>query len=62
MPKQCPDCRSIAQDDIGYCGACGSRVMEYRTPSFWPRLAVLAAAMGGIIASVLAFWKDGGPR
>ncbi|MBZ5609935.1 MAG: hypothetical protein LAP38_16870 [Acidobacteriia bacterium] len=56
MAKQCPDCRSVAEDDIGYCGACGCQLPRTRQTSsrssVWQYVAVVAA-VGGAGASIL---------
>ena len=60
MPRQCPECRSITRDDIGYCPACacqlpGDRVSSGATRS-WQYLAAAMAA-GSIAASIAYFWR-----
>jgi hypothetical protein len=59
MAKQCPECRSVADDDLGYCGACGRRFTQKRPTlvrSMW-QYALAFAAAGGIAASILSFLR-----
>jgi hypothetical protein len=59
MPKQCPDCRSVAQDDIGYCPACARRLGDLLEPrpfmQFWQYVAV-GAATASIFTSIAYYW------
>jgi len=61
MAKQCPDCRTVTQDDIGYCPACGGGLANTSQPArlsrALPLLAALAAT-GSIAASLLYIWQN----
>ena len=61
MPKQCPECRSVADDDIGYCPGCacklGNAPAQSRFKQLWQFIAV-AAATGSVAAGVAYLWQD----
>ncbi len=60
MPKQCPECRSVTDDDIGYCPGCAYRLADKpdssRLKQLWQYLAV-AAATGSVAASIAYLWQ-----
>jgi len=62
MPKQCPECASVTQDDLGYCPACACAlpVASSRLGKLWQSLAVLAASLGVAGAAIFYFWRDNG--
>lgn len=57
MPKQCPECKSITTDEIGYCPACGFQLAAYVSSpvELWQFMAV-AIASGSIAATILYYW------
>jgi hypothetical protein len=59
MPKQCPDCRTIAEDDIGYCPGCARPLGDLMEPSgfkqFWQYIAIGAAA-ASVVTSFAYYW------
>jgi hypothetical protein len=57
MAKQCPDCHTRADDDLGYCGACGCPLQKPPVPSLWPYLAVVAVA-GSLAAGILSILRN----
>lgn len=63
MPKQCPECASIAQDDIGYCPACACALHaepSSRLGKLWQSLAVIAASASIAGAAIFYFWRENG--
>jgi len=61
MPKQCPECRTVTEDDIGYCPGCACRLADRPEPSRLKQLwqyIVVAAATGSVAASIAYFWQD----
>ena len=58
MPKQCPECRTVTADDIGYCPACACQLKldedSTRLTRMWQYGAV-AVAIGSIAASIIHF-------
>jgi RNA polymerase subunit RPABC4/transcription elongation factor Spt4 len=61
MPKQCPECKSITTDEIGYCPACGFQLAGCASSSLierWRYMAV-AVASGSVAATILYFlWSS----
>lgn len=62
MPKQCPECRTVTTDDIGYCPGCASPLKlepdSTRMARTW-QYAAAAVAVGSIAASILHFLRPG---
>ncbi len=57
MPKQCPECKSVSEDDISYCGACGSKLpnglsLIARSP-LWQFVAFAAVVTGASLTVLL---------
>jgi len=61
MPKECPECRTITDDDIGYCPACACQLKlkpdSVRLVRLW-QYAAVAAAIGSVAASALHFLRQ----
>ena len=63
MPKQCPECASFTQDDIGYCPACACSLQaepSSRLGKLWQSLAVLVASVSIVGAAIFYFWRESG--
>lgn len=61
MPKQCPECRTVTADDIGFCPACACHLKGDPSSESERRLwqyAAVAAAAGSLAASILHFWRN----
>ncbi len=60
MPKHCPECRTVTDDDIGYCPACAHQLQlepdSVRLVRMW-QYAAVAAAIGSVAASALHFLR-----
>ena len=63
MPKQCPECRTVTADDIGYCPACACQLKvgpdSESEKRLW-RYAAVAVAIGSLVASILHFLRPTG--
>ncbi|HLG99336.1 MAG TPA: hypothetical protein VKX49_23700 [Bryobacteraceae bacterium] len=59
MPKQCPECRSIASEDIGFCPACacqlGTGGDPWQSARQWQQMAA-GIALGAVAGTMLYFW------
>ena len=63
MPKQCPECASITQNDLGYCPSCACKLHaepSTRTGKVWQFLAVFVAGISAAGAAIFYFWRDNG--
>ena len=63
MPKQCPECSSFADDDVGYCPGCACMLEDQpisRLSQLWSSLALLAASLSIAGAACFYFWRDHG--
>jgi len=60
MPKHCPECSTVTDDDIGYCPACACQLKHdpdsVRPVRRW-QYAAVAAAIGSVAASALHFLR-----
>lgn len=58
MPKQCPECRSFAPDEVGYCPACACKLGSAADAAAEQRWQQTAAgiALGCVAGTMLYFW------
>jgi len=63
MPKQCPECRTLADDDVGYCPGCAFSMEDVPASRFaelWRSLALVAASLSIAGAAAFYFWRESG--
>jgi len=63
MAKQCPDCASFTDNDLGYCRACARDLHGEdvsRVGRVWQSMAMIAASASIAGAAIFYLWRESG--